>query len=67
MLNASGYGSSFTRSEVEIKCHHQIDSKLRMVINGSNLGKKLYGCSLWPVSGFCLICVHFNTITFNLN
>ena len=51
MSNAFGYGSSSTRSEVEVKCHHQIDSKPRMVRSGSNLGKKFYGCSLWPVSG----------------
>ena len=51
MSNASGSRSSSTRSEVEVKCHHQIDSKPRMVISGSNLGKKFYGCSLWPVNG----------------
>ena len=51
MLNVSRSGSSSTRSEVEVKCHHQIDSKLRMVRNGSNLGNKFYGCSLWPISG----------------
>ena len=51
MSNASGFGSSSNRSEVEVKFHHQIDSKLRMVKSGSNLGKKFYGCSLWPVSG----------------
>ena len=51
MSNASGFGSSSNRSEVEVKCHHQIDSKLRMVRSGSNLGKKFYGYSLWPVSG----------------
>ena len=52
MTNASGFGSSSNHSEVEVKCHHQIDSKLRMVRSGSNLGKKkLYGCSLWLVSG----------------
>ena len=51
MSNASGFGSSSTRSEVKVKCHHQINSKLRMVRSGSNLGKKLYGCSLWLISG----------------
>ena len=51
MSNAFGFGSSSNRSEVEVKCHHQIDSKLRMVKSGSNLGKKFYGCSLWLVSG----------------
>ena len=51
MLNVSRSGSSSTRSEVEVKCHHQIDSKPRMVNSGSNLGKKFYGCSLWLVSG----------------
>ena len=51
MSNVSGFFPSSTRSEVEVKCHHQIDSKLRMVRSGSNLGKKFYGCSLWPVSG----------------
>ena len=51
MSNASGFGSSSTHSEVEVKCHYQIDSKLGMVRSGSNLGKKFYGCSLWPVSG----------------
>ena len=51
MSNASGFGFSSNRSEVEVKCHHQIDSKLRMVRSGSNLGKKFYGCSLWPISG----------------
>ena len=50
MSNAFGYVSSSTRSEVEVKCHHQIDSKPRMVRSGSNLGK-FYGCSLCPVSG----------------
>ena len=51
MLNASGSGSSSTRSEIEVKCHHYIDSKPRMVKSGSNLEKKFYGCSLWPISG----------------
>ena len=51
MLNVSEFGSSSNHSEVEVKCHHQIDSKLRMVRSGSNLGKKFYECSLWPVSG----------------
>ena len=51
MSNASGFGSSSNHSEVEVKCHHQIDSKLRMVRSGSNLGKKFYGCSLWSISG----------------
>ena len=51
MSNASGSSSSSTHSEVEVKCHHQIDSKPRMVKSGSNLGKKFNGCSLWPVSG----------------
>ena len=50
MSNASGFGSSSTRSEVEVKCHHQIE-KLRMVRSGSNLGKKFYRCSLWPING----------------
>ena len=50
MSNASESYSSSTCSEVEVKCHHQIDSKLQMVINSSNSGKKFYGCSLWPVS-----------------
>ena len=50
MLNALGSCSSSTCNEVEVKCHHHIDSKLRMVRNGSNLGKKFYGCSLWPIS-----------------
>ena len=49
MSNASGFGSSSTRNEVEVKCHHQIE-KLRMVRSGSNLGKKFYGCLLWPVN-----------------
>ena len=44
-------GSSSNHSEVEVKWHYQIDSKLRMVKSGSNLGKKFYGCSLWSVSG----------------
>ena len=51
MSNASGFGSSSNRSEVEVKYYHQIDSKLRMVKSGYNLGKKFYRCSLWPVSG----------------
>ena len=51
MSNVFGSGSSSTHSEVEVKCHHQIDSKPRMVKSGSNLGKKFYGCSLWPVDG----------------
>ena len=51
MSNVSGFGFSSTDSEVEVKCHHQIHSKLRMVKSGSDLGKKFYGCSLWPVSG----------------
>ena len=42
--------SSSTCSEVEVKCNHQIDSKFRMVINGSNLENKFYECSLWLVS-----------------
>ena len=50
MSNESGSCPSSTRSEVEVKCHHQIDSKLRMIRNGSNLGKKFYGCSLWLIS-----------------
>ena len=50
MVNAFGSCSSSTRSEVEVKCHHHIDSKLRMVKNGSNLGKKFYECLLWLVS-----------------
>ena len=50
MPNAFGSGSSSTRSEVEVKCQYQIDSNPRMVRSGSNLGKKFYGCSLWPVS-----------------
>ena len=51
MSNAFGFVSSSNCSEVEVKCHHQIDSKLRMVKSGSNLGKNFYGCSLWLVSG----------------
>ena len=50
MSNASMSSSTSTRSEVEVKCHHQINSKLRMVRSGSNLKKKIYGCSLWLVS-----------------
>ena len=44
MSNTSGSGSSSTHREVEVKCHHKIDSKLRMVKTSSNLGKKLYWC-----------------------
>ena len=51
MSNAFGSSFSSTHSEVEVKCHHQIDSKPRMVRSGSNLGKMFYGFSLWPVSG----------------
>ena len=51
MLNSSWFGYSSNRSEVEVKGHHQIDSKPRMVRSGSNLGKKFYGWSLWPISG----------------
>ena len=32
-----------THSEVEVKCHHQIDSKPRMVRSGSNLGRSSMG------------------------
>ena len=45
-------------SEIKNKCHHKINSKLRIVKSCSNSGKKVYGCSLWSVSGkffvFCL-------------
>ena len=51
MSNASRSGHSSTNSETEVKCHHQISSKLRMVKTGSNLGKTFFGCSLWLVSG----------------
>ena len=37
--------------EKKVKCHHNIDSRLRIVKNSSNSGKKFYGCSLWLVSG----------------
>ena len=40
-----------TWNEMEVKCHHKIDLKLRIVKSGSNFGKKFYGCSLWFVSG----------------
>ena len=37
-------------SETKVKCHHNIDLRFRIVKNGSNYGKKFYGCSLWPIS-----------------
>ena len=49
--NVSGSGSSSTHTEVEVKCHHKLDSCLRMITTSSNLKKKFYGCPLWPVSG----------------
>ena len=49
--NVSRSGSSSTHTEVEVKCHHKLESCLRMITTSSNLGKKFYGCSLWPVSG----------------
>ena len=38
-------------SETEVKCYHNVDSRLRIVKICSNCGKKLNGCSLWLVSG----------------
>ena len=38
-------------SEMNVKCHHNIDSRVRIVKNGLNCVKKFYGCSLWLVSG----------------
>ena len=48
----SGASSNHMRtcSEIEVKCHHKIDSKLRIVKIGSNYGNKFYECSLWPIS-----------------
>ena len=43
--------SSSTRSKVEVKCHHKVDSCLRMAKPDSNLEKKFYRCPLWLVSG----------------
>ena len=51
MSNVFGFGSSSTHSEVEVKCHHKIDSYMRMARTGLNLGKKFYECPLWLVSG----------------
>ena len=65
-MQNSFYSSTFsnsmgTCSEMEVKCHHKIDSKLRIVKNGSNYRKKFYVCSLWPISSqnfvFCLTII----------
>ena len=62
-MQNSFYSSTFsnsmgTCSEMEVKYHHKIDSKLRIVKNRSNYGKKFHVCFLWPVCSqnfvFCL-------------
>ena len=54
MQQSSYFGTSSNSmgscSETKVKCHHNIDSRLRIVKNGSNCRKKFYGCSLWLVS-----------------
>ena len=49
MLNVPRFRSSLTRSKVEVKYHYKLDSYMRMVRIGSNLGKKFYECPLWHV------------------
>ena len=50
MSNLSGSGSSSTRNKVEVKCHHKLDSCLRMAKTTSNLGNKFHEHPLWSVS-----------------
>ena len=56
--SSASSNSMGTCSEIEVKNHHNIDSKLRISKNGSNCRKKFYKCSLLPISGkffvFCL-------------
>ena len=47
--NASS-NSMGTYSEMKVKCHHKIDSKLIIVKSDSNCGKKFYECPLRHVS-----------------
>ena len=56
--SSASSNSMGTCSEIEVKNHHNIDSKLRIFKNGSNYRKTFYKCSLLPISGkffvFCL-------------
>ena len=51
MSNVFRSESSSTHCEVEVKCHHKLDSCLRMAKTGSNMVKKFYGCPLWHECG----------------
>ncbi|CAH9084263.1 unnamed protein product, partial [Cuscuta europaea] len=47
MKSVSG-SSSWTCNSITRNCHHNIQANLRTVKKGRNLGRKFFGCSLWP-------------------
>ncbi|KMS96378.1 hypothetical protein BVRB_9g225730 [Beta vulgaris subsp. vulgaris] len=52
MASASGSGSVNTRSSHQaiVKCNHDIPTKLRTVKSGGHVGRKFYGCAMWPAA-----------------
>ncbi|CAH9112451.1 unnamed protein product [Cuscuta europaea] len=40
--------SDETKSHNFVQCYHNIYSKPRIVKSGANIGRRFYGCALWP-------------------
>ncbi|KAK9755511.1 hypothetical protein RND81_01G030800 [Saponaria officinalis] len=48
MRSVSGSSNSAQKS---ILCKHNLDAVLRTTKNGKNVGRRFYGCPLWPQNG----------------
>ncbi|KAK9683777.1 hypothetical protein RND81_10G163800 [Saponaria officinalis] len=48
MRSVSGSSNSAQKS---ILCKHNLDAVLRTIKNGKNVGRRFYGCPLWPQNG----------------
>ncbi|KAK9741633.1 hypothetical protein RND81_03G118500 [Saponaria officinalis] len=48
---SSSSNSIGSRNTKVVFCNHSLAAMLRTVKKGPNVGKKFYGCSLWPQNG----------------